>query len=78
MAALLAHLSGPGTSCLLIDLICYDRDVSALLIQDHSQLSVELLYFQVDPILALKDLTDLPLVHTFIQVLNWRRQNLTK
>ncbi|KAG9354121.1 hypothetical protein JZ751_012245 [Albula glossodonta] len=43
------------------DLICHHGYIAPLLIQDHGQLSVELLDLQMDPVLSLEHLTDLPL-----------------
>lgn len=67
---MLSHLSGPGIRPLLGHFVCDDGDVSPLLIQYHGELSVELLDFQMDPVLAFKHLADLPVIHALIQILD--------
>lgn len=66
----IAHLSRLDGRRFLGDLIGDDRNVSPLLVQDHCELPVQLFDLQVDPVLAFKHLTDLPVVHALVQVLN--------
>lgn len=65
-----AHLSRLDRGALLGDLVGDDGDVSPLFVQDHGELPVQLFDLQVDPVLAFKDLADLPVVHALVQVLN--------
>lgn len=65
-----AHLSRLSVRPLLGDVVRDNRNISPLLVQDHSELPVELFDLQVDPVLAFKHLTDLPVIHALIQVLN--------
>jgi len=53
------------------DLVGDDGHVSPLLVQDHGQLPVELLDLQVDAVLALEHLPDLPVVHALVLLLHW-------
>lgn len=65
-----SHLCRLGVGPLLGDLVGDDGHVSPLLVQDHSELPVELFDLQVDPVLTLKHLTDLLVIHRLIDVLN--------
>lgn len=65
-----AHLSRLGVGPLLEDVGGEDGNVPPLLVQDHGELPVELFDLQVDPVLALKHLTDLPVTHALVQVLD--------
>lgn len=54
----------PGGPCpSLGDLLSQGRDVSSLLIQNHVELSVQLLDLKVDAVLAFEDLSQLTVSH---------------
>lgn len=51
-------------------LVCNHRDIAALFVEDHGQLTVKLFDLLVDLVLTLKHLADLPVVDTLVHFLD--------